>query len=312
MSDLISRYAASPQIDDPLAGAYAPERVNYATGVMLQADDFQAEQTYHRGRLAQFARHLLGFGTLAGLRVHAPAPAAGISAIEVRVEPGLALDRHGRLIEVSAPYCIDIGRWFAEMRQQQPARLRSAIHAKPRTPLDLAVVADIFLSAHHCGRGKTPSFAAGPFDALDALVSSRLAETPRIEPVLRVEGNPPSDPQPGDPPPVPGPIPKPANFWPKPSGSAAEIAAAQLEAVLASWDYGFAEDEDRTLEPLAEHVRTGDPSAILLARIGIPVTADADPAFLAATPIWVDNSLRPIIFFPGKWMGTALTPAPAT
>ena len=46
----------------------APERVNYATGVLLQAEDFRDEQTYHRGRLATALRHLVGFGTRRGPR----------------------------------------------------------------------------------------------------------------------------------------------------------------------------------------------------------------------------------------------------
>ena len=71
---------------DPLTGAYTPERVNYATGIMLQADDFEAEQTYHRGRLAQLMRHLMGFGTLAGLKVVALPAKNNIFEIKVFFE----------------------------------------------------------------------------------------------------------------------------------------------------------------------------------------------------------------------------------
>ena len=167
---------------DPLEARPAPERVNYATGVLLQADDFEAEQTYHRGRLAQLARHLLGFGTLAGLRVIRPA--AGDNLLELRVEPGLALDRHGRLIEVGEAQCIRLAAWFTA---QDGRFLRAATHDAPRVPMPQAVVADVFLSAKPCGRGKTPSFASGPFDALDALVPARLAETPQgdLSPAIR-------------------------------------------------------------------------------------------------------------------------------
>ena len=40
--------------DDSLAEVEGPDRVNYATGVLLNAEDFQAEQDYHRGRLARW------------------------------------------------------------------------------------------------------------------------------------------------------------------------------------------------------------------------------------------------------------------
>ena len=54
---------------DPIEIAAPPERVNYATGVLLDATDFRDEQTYHRSRLARAFRYLVGFGTVAGLRV---------------------------------------------------------------------------------------------------------------------------------------------------------------------------------------------------------------------------------------------------
>jgi hypothetical protein len=206
MTDPLYPRAPVTEMPDPLTRDYAPERVNYATGVMLQADDFLAEQTYHRGRLAQFMRHLVGFGTLAGLRVVAPPPNENL--IEVRVDPGLAVDRHGRLIEVQGPQCINVARWF---NAQNMERLVTATHNAPRTPFDTAVVVDVFLSAHSCGRGKTPSFAAGPFDALDALVAARLAENPKLELVMRTEGNP--DPQrPASAGPQPATIPDPKNL----------------------------------------------------------------------------------------------------
>src|SRR5215471_6750777 len=91
-------------LSDPLDAMPPPERVNYATGVMLDAEDFRDEQTYHRGRLATTLRHLVGFGTLAGLRVIPPA--ANDAELELGVSPGVAIDRLGRLMELRAPQCI--------------------------------------------------------------------------------------------------------------------------------------------------------------------------------------------------------------
>jgi hypothetical protein len=289
---------------DPLERSGPPERVNYATGVLLQADDFEAEQTYHRGRLAQLTRHLVGFGTLAGLRVRAPKPEDNL--LEIRVEPGLAVDRYGRLIEVRTPQCIRLVNWF---NAQDGRYLRAATHDAPRVSLSQAVVVDVFLSAEQCGRGKTPSFASGPFDALDALVAARLAENPNLELVMRMEGNPDPDGGSG----IAGNVPAPSNFWPKPSESAATI----LDAVLGSWDVGFAQNADSSLGPLQEHVLGSELSAVLLARVEIPVTLDrgsGSPALpeidFNKAPV-VDNSLRPIIYLPGKWFGRAPAPAPS-
>lgn len=279
---------------DPLEQPLVPERVNYATGVLLQAEDFRDEQTYHRGRLAMALRHLAGFGTIAGLRVRAPEE--GDNELELHVEPGLALDRHGRLVELTEPYCTRLARWFAA--QETPA-LRAAIQRKPRTPLDVAVVADVFLSARDCGRGKTPSFASGPFDALDALVPARLAEAPELVLVPRAEG-------------PPNAIPTPANHWPAANASATD----KLSAVLGSWDIGLSGGLDEALEPLAEHVDGTDLSAVLLARVAIPVTLAADapggtrPVLDLTKRTRVDNGLRPFIYLPGKWLGRAPAAVP--
>ena len=272
---------------DPLLDGPSAERVNYATGVLLSADDFRDEQTYHRSRLASALRYLVGHGTLAGLAVRAPE--AEDNDLHLRVEPGIALDRHGRMIEVVEPWCIRLAHWLAA----QPAgALRAAVQRKPRTPLDVAVAADLFLSLEDCGRGRTPSFAQGPFDALDALVPARLAEQPSFELVLRAEG-------------PPGAIPTPSNHWPAANASQQN----KLAAVLGSYGLGWLEGTAGGLAPLAEHVTGRDPAAVLLARIAIPVTIAADapagvrPTLDLAQRVHVDNAIRPFIWMPGKWLG---------
>jgi hypothetical protein len=272
---------------DPLGALPAPERVNYATGALLDAEDFRDEQTYHRNRLAAALRGLTGFGTISGLRVRAPV--ADDAELELSVDAGIALDRIGRLVEIAAPQCIRIARWFAA--QPTPVLLAAM---QPGPPL--AIIADIFLSARDCARGKTPAFATGPFDALDAVIPSRLAETPFLELVPRDEA---------------APIPAPANFWPGVAASDDE----KLRAVLGSHErLNGAVGE--TFDPLTEHVPGHDPLAVLLARVSIAVTlppgapSDARPLLDLLTPVSVDNSLRPFIFLPGKWLGQAFVNLP--
>jgi hypothetical protein len=272
---------------DPLIAGGPPERVNYATGVLLQAEDFRDEQTYHRARLATAIAYLVGHGTLAGLAVRAPN--LGDNDLELRVEAGLAVDRYGRMIEVTEPWCTRLARWFAA---QQTGDLRAAVQRSPRTPLPVAVVADLFLSVADCGRGKTPSFASGPFDALDALVPARLAEQPSFELVLRAEG-------------PPNPIPTPSNHWPAANAS----ADAKLAAVLGGYRPGGEDGVEGTLAPFAEHVAGHDVAAVLLARIAVPVTlaidapTDVRPVLDLGRRVQVDNRVRPFIFLPGKWLG---------
>ena len=278
-------------LPDPLLARPAPERVNYATGVLLDAQDFRDEQTYHRGRLARALSALVGFGTVAGLRV--TPPEAIDAELELHVAPGLAIDRHGRLMELREPWCIRLARWFAALSTPD---LLAAMQAAPRVTPPLAVVVDVFLSTADCARAKTPAFASGPFAALDAVVPARLAETPVLELVPRAEG-------------APDPIPLPRNFWPAPDATDAE----KLTAILGSFESAA---EDGALDPLAEHVVGREPSAVLLARVSIPVTLAEDapagtrPTLDMTQRVSVDNALRPFVFLPGKWLGRAPVAAP--
>lgn len=287
--------ADTTALADPLEAMPPPERVNYATGVLLAAEDFRDEQTYHRARLARVLAALAGFGTLAGLRVFPPE--ASDPELELRVAPGIAIDRFGRLIEITEPYCIRIARWFAGT---STAALRAAVHRAPRVSVPVAVVTDVFVAALSCARAKTPAFATGPFDALDAVVPARLAEAAQLELVLRAEGG-------------PDPIPSPRNFWP----AADATPEAKLAAVLDAWEVGTAATSaDGSLDPLTEHVPGHNTSAVLLARVTIPVVLAADagsdvrPQLDMAQRVSVDNSFRPFIYLPGKWLGRAFTARP--
>lgn len=273
--------------DDPLVALPPPERVNYATGVLLDAEDFRDEQTYHRARLAALLRGLAGFGTLSGLRVGRPAD--NDAERELTVAAGVAIDRLGRLVEVSTPQCIRLSRWFAA---QSTALLRSALQPGPPK----AVVVDVFLSARDCARGKTPAFATGPFDALDAVVPARLVESALLEIVPRTEA---------------APIPAPKNFWPKSDATDAD----KLAAVLDSYEQGNGAVGE-TFDPLNEHVVAQNALSVLLARVAIPILLADDagagvrPQLDLLSPVSVDNSIRPFVFLPGKWFGRAIPTEP--
>lgn len=257
----------------PLAQLRATERVNYADGRLLDAQDFKDEQAFHSGRLARALKYALGMGTLAGL-------SASLKAIgddlELQVAPGLAIDRLGRLIEVPVTCAIRLARWH---RQQDPAALRLARRAAG------TITADIFLSASDIERSKTPAFAAGPFDALDAVVASRVQEGFALNLLLRGEAAPPA----------------PANAWPKGPSDAEKTAA-----VMAAW---LERADGEPMPQLLEHLDKQDQTAVLLARVTLPLAAgdDADgrPTLAALTPgsVTIDNNIRPVIFLSGKWLG---------
>lgn len=167
--------------DDPLTQPLSPDRVHYATGVLLDAQDFDAEQTYHRSRLARSLTFLHGSGTIAGLEVTVQVHA---EVEELKVKPGIAIDRLGRLIELPEPgVCLRLNRWY---ENQTDDDLTQAFHGEPFN----GVVADVFLRFVACERGKTPAFATGAFDATDAIVPSRIRDAFEVNLVLRKEADP--------------------------------------------------------------------------------------------------------------------------
>jgi hypothetical protein len=176
--------------------AVRSDRLHYATGEMLGADDFQAEQLYHRRQLAMTLRFLYGSGTLAGLKVVVvpgdkdPDHPTMLKEVTVQVKPGLAIDRVGRLVEVPVPVSIRLKKWFAYITDPEKTgephaadRLAAAYDSTSKM-----VAADVFLRFHPCARGWTPAFASGPFDALDASQPSRIRDAYELRLVLRPAG----------------------------------------------------------------------------------------------------------------------------
>jgi hypothetical protein len=283
---------------DPLAKAQSQgesqDRLWYATGVLLDAEDFLDEQTYHRGRLARALAYLYGSGTVAGLRVvwePAVAPGADASLPEgrperIRVEPGLAIDRLGRLVELPRTVCLRLNRWYDA---QSDDDLAQGFHGAPFG----GVVVDVFLTFVACERGKTPAFASGPYEALDPVVPSRIRDGYAVTLVIRKEADPPV----------------PVNQWPDISAIAApaERADRMRQAVFGAWREGTQWQElDGRLAPLVEHAAGQDTAALLLARLIVPATqasAVARPQRVEGTPVNVNNNIRPIVFNAGRWAG---------
>ena len=284
-------------VADSLATQGVPERVHYATGVLLGADDFADEQRYLRGRMARAHAALYGHGTVAGLRVSCPAP--DNPELEVFVAPGLAMDRLGRLIEVRRTQCIHIARWLA--RQQDPATSaadrRAVIDAvREDAPGQPRLVFDVFARFAICPHGKTPAFAAGPFNATDYVVPARLADAFELTLQLAHTVNATLARPDGD---LARPQPRSPKLDAMLAGLQALTDPAQLEAGRRLWCMESALDAWPTASPLnperlpklAEHASDADWDRVLLARVSVPVRqadANAFPTLdldaLAASP----------------------------
>lgn len=269
---------------DPLQRITPPDRLHYATGMLLDVEDFRDEQLYHRARLSRLALYFHGHGTGAGLRVlHEPAVEAGVDPAlpegreeRLRVEPGLAIDPIGRLIEIPRSACLRLQRWYDAV---DPGVLVQAL-AGP--PID-GIVADVFVRFAACERGKTPAFAAGAFDALDAVAPSRLRDGYELELIPRVEDVPP----------------EPESPWPDLLSIPDEQRLAALqEAVLDAWLEPDRDLDDGSPPALAEHGAGQATTDLLLARVILPASGDP-PVRDAARDVSVDNAIRPISYSGG-------------
>ena len=274
--------------DDPLYAVPAAQRPAYATGMLLDAQDFSDEQTYHRGRLARALASLGGSGTLAGLAVQYVAQGA-TQPEEVAVQPGLAIDRLGRLVELPRSACLRLANWYAAtLAADAGDTLTTSTYANlarfvsQRATDDAlalptrAVVADVFIRFGACAVGLTPSFAAGPFDALNAVSTSRLSDAYELLLVARTGLSdtydglpiPPADPSLGD-----------------DTATQAARRDAMQDAVLAPYTGAL------PLAPAPEQPPELDPSAVFLARVFLPVDGSTPPVRTADPPV-VDNYAR--------------------
>lgn len=289
---------------DALEAAERPDRPHYATGVLLDAGDFLDEQTYHRSRLARALAYLHGAGTLCGLALTPPQPLG--DDFELAVQPGLALDRYGRLIEVPRPWCIRINRWYAALADAANALGRAALRDALRGD---RVIVDVFVEFMPCERGKTPSFAEGAIDATDATVPNRLRDGFRFHLAPR-------DIDPTDSATLPG-----ARFAAftatTPEGRLAELKLQLLGAFdgtlarpgersfppVGQPQLAYAREQPLTLPPAAagDSASLLSPAALFLARLRIPATApggDAppEPEFTSMTVADIDNLSRAFVF----------------
>lgn len=157
------------------------QRVSYRNGILLDASDFRQEQSYHRSRLATALARIHGLGTIAGLRVRRESGGAIADAAtgdrdpeeKLIVERGLALDRKGRLIEVSTEQSLRLNRWFRYQISQTAAALMPYTDGAGQRYL----VGDLFLHYNEHDQGLRPGFPEPAADATDAVVPARTNDS---------------------------------------------------------------------------------------------------------------------------------------
>jgi hypothetical protein len=80
------------------------ERPRYFFGRIIDVEDLEREQLYHREKARRHNRLLHGWGIVRGLEVHASTHGTR----EVTISPGYALDRRGEEVVVSRSVSVDL------------------------------------------------------------------------------------------------------------------------------------------------------------------------------------------------------------
>jgi hypothetical protein len=102
---------------------YPTIRTRFYNGMLLTDQHLRDEQQYHREKLKSVNRHLFGAGIVCGLKVKSPD--VGLC---VKIDPGVALDCCGNLIEVCKCISLDLSKLCKEKYGQ------SCIEAEDSTP----------------------------------------------------------------------------------------------------------------------------------------------------------------------------------
>jgi hypothetical protein len=253
---------------------------------MLGVEDFQADQDYHRGRLARALLQLYGSGTISGLLVQTDGN-PDTAALELQVTPGLAIDRIGRIIEVPRLVCIVLNDWLDS--QVEAWQRQQTFPVPGQTPVPdpndaihdtKTLMVDVFAAFVPCTRGLTPCFASqDDYDATDAFSANRLLDSFSMQLVLRTDAAPktPADPwrtlsRPGS---------GAALDAPNPAGIQALLLRAAAGPAAAAVEYppGF------------------DASSVFLARILIGATPGVEgPPTWDLTQISIDNNSRMFLY----------------
>jgi hypothetical protein len=266
----------------------APQRVFYSTGRLLGVADFQADQDYHRGRLARALAQLFGAGTVSGLLVKSDGN-SDPAKLEIQVTPGIAIDRAGRIIEVPVLVCIVLNTWLNQTMQAWQRQIANPVPGQtalpdPNTAIHdgAHLMVDVFATFVPCTRGLTPNFTAeDDYDATDSFSANRWLDSFAMQLVLRTDPTPltPVDPW------------KASGAMPAGGSNVSAPNLANLQNLLLAGTAGPAAAP-------AEYPPKFDATSVFLARTLIAATAGTagQPPTWDLTHISIDNNSRLFVY----------------
>jgi hypothetical protein len=134
--------------------AAAPDprkRVNFVPGLVLGAEDLTQESAFLASRGEWLARDLIGFGTVAGLRV--TRDILGGNGVGILVSAGVALSPGGRPIVVPMPLAVALDDWLDVHRSEVLYNVVPGFDSPPSEMLPLFLV----LAYRQCATDDEPA-----------------------------------------------------------------------------------------------------------------------------------------------------------
>jgi hypothetical protein len=246
--------------------------------MLLDEADFEVEQTYHRERLSMITRYLHGTGTVCGLNVEVDP----VDTRRIIIQPGLGVDRAGRVIQSPLMLCMDVDRWYDDFIEEDSARAKQSFKAGTDGAPD-HLTCDIFLGFRECKIAKRPAFESGEFDALGSVAPLRLRDAVEANLVIRTENDPP--------------LPR-AGL---PAVTGATFAARRKKLDTQKRSSGWLEDIwwddfDSEIAPDQEHTQDTAAADVFLARIKMPATNGTPPTLNDDIALDIDNSKRRMVY----------------
>ena len=156
------------------------KRPNYFTGQMLSADDFTAEQDYHRGKQRRHNLRCHGSGVVQGLKVSTAKKNGGCTVV---IAPGFAIDSAGNEIQLcikvtfrlpKSETAIQVGIRFAE-RLSDPVPIGSDAASPSSQPSRAEEGCEVLLDPVSMPRGSRAK-TGGLGTSLDVLPLAHLVQ----------------------------------------------------------------------------------------------------------------------------------------
>jgi hypothetical protein len=179
--------------------------LHYHFGMLLGEEDFKTDQGYHRAKMRLHNAWLHREGVVWGFRVTVDQDRG-----EIKVGRGLALDSAGHELHLDREWCVNVGKWFKEHKDDpeltvNPSNAHQVFNGHVVVRFKACLTRQVPSLMEPCNNAGTSTAYSRTFETIEILLLPNLAAV-RKHPYHRLRllfGIDPPTPQEGSPDPVP-------------------------------------------------------------------------------------------------------------